>query len=173
MKPLRREFLHLACAAVAITLVMPCGHTTWSQPATQTIKLLVPYPAGGVADFLARLLAEHIGRVQGQTMVVENRAGANAVIGAEAVARSIPDGKTLLINSQDLITTSHVRKLSYDPLASFEPICYLGNSQTVIIVNGASPYRTVADLIDAARDKPGELTVASTGPGRVHHIAVM
>ena len=85
MKPLRREFLHLACAAVAITLVMPCGHTAWSQPATQTIKLLVPYPAGGVADFLARLLAEHIGRVQGQTMVVENRAGANAVIGAEAV----------------------------------------------------------------------------------------
>ena len=171
MKPLRREFLHLASAAVAITLVMPCGHTAWSQPATQTIKLLVPYPAGGVADFLARLLAEHIGRVQGQTMVVENRAGANAVIGAEAVARSIPDGKTLLINSQDLITTSHVRKLSYDPLASFEPICYLGNSQTVIIVNGASPYRTLADLIGAAHDKPGELTVASTGPGGVHHIA--
>ena len=84
MKPLRREFLHLASAAVAITLVMPCGHTAWSQP-TQTIKLVVPYPAGGSADFLARLLAEHIGRVQGQTMVVENRAGANAVIGAEAV----------------------------------------------------------------------------------------
>jgi tripartite-type tricarboxylate transporter receptor subunit TctC len=104
-------------------------------------------------------------------MVVENRAGANAVIGTEAVARSIPDGKTLLINSQDLITTPHVRKLSYDPLASFEPICHLASSQTVITVSGASPYRTLADLIDAARDKPGELTVASTGPGGVHHIA--
>src|SRR5262252_7819162 len=148
MKLLLREFLHLAGAAIAFTLFLPCDHTAWSQPA-QTIKLVVPYPAGGSADFLARLLAEHIGRVQGQPMVVENRAGANAVIGAEAVARSIPDGKTLLINSQDLITTSHVRKLSYDPLASFEPICYLASSQTVITVNGASPYRTLADLIDA------------------------
>jgi tripartite-type tricarboxylate transporter receptor subunit TctC len=90
---------------------MFCVHTAWSQPA-QSIKLVVPYPAGGSADFLARLLGEHIGRVQGQTMVVENRAGANAVIGAEAVARSIPDGKTLLINSQDLITTPHVRPAS-------------------------------------------------------------
>jgi tripartite-type tricarboxylate transporter receptor subunit TctC len=170
MKLLRREFLHLAGTAVAITLAILCGHAAWSQPA-QTIKLVVPYPAGGVADFLARLLGEHIGRVQDQTMVVENRAGANAVIGTEAVARSIPDGKTLLINSQDLITTPHMRKLSYDPLASFEPICHLASSQTVITVSGASPYRTLADLIDAARDKPGELTVASTGPGGVHHIA--
>jgi tripartite-type tricarboxylate transporter receptor subunit TctC len=170
MKLLRREFLHLAGTAVAITLAILCGHAAWSQPA-QTLKLVVPYPAGGVADFLARLLGEHIGRVQDQTMVVENRAGANAVIGTEAVARSIPDGKTLLINSQDLITTPHMRKLSYDPLASFEPICHLASSQTVITVSGASPYRTLADLIDAARDKPGELTVASTGPGGVHHIA--
>ncbi len=89
MKLLRRQFLHLARAAAAAILVVLCGHTAWSQP-TRTIKLVVPYPPGGSVDFLARLLAEHMGRVQGEMIVVENRAGASAVIGAEAVAHAVP-----------------------------------------------------------------------------------
>ncbi len=169
MKLLRRQFLHLAGAA-AITLVMLCGPAAWSQP-TRTIKLVVPYSPGGGIDFLARVLAEHIGRVQGEMIVVENRAGATAVIGAEAVAQAIPDGNTLLINSQDLVITPHVRKLKYNPLASFEPICHLTSSQTVIVVNSASPYRTLADLIDAARARPGDVTVSGTGIGGIIHIA--
>jgi tripartite-type tricarboxylate transporter receptor subunit TctC len=171
VKLLRRRFLHLAGAAAAIILIMLCHHTAWSQP-TRTIRFVVPYSPGGSVDFLARLLAEHIGRVQGQMIVVENRAGAGAVIGAETVAHAIPDGNTLLINSQDLVITPHLRKLSYDPLASFEPICHLTSSQTVIIVNSASPHPTLADLISAARAKRGDVTVAGTGVGGVIHMAV-
>src|SRR5262249_42926090 len=137
MKLLRRQFRHLAGAAIAIILVMLGGHAAWSQP-TRTIRFVVPYSPGGAVDFLARLLADHMGRMPGQLIVVENRAGASAIIGAEIVAHAPPDGNTLLINSQDLVITPHVRKLSYDPLASFEPICHLTSSQTVIIVNGAS-----------------------------------
>jgi tripartite-type tricarboxylate transporter receptor subunit TctC len=170
MKLLRRQFLHFAGAAAAITLVTFCGHTAWSQP-TRTIKLVVPYPPGGGVDILARLLAEHIGRVQGQMMVVENRPGASAVIGAEAVAHAIPDGNTLLVNSQDFVITPHVRKVNYHPLASFEPICHLTSSQAVIAVNSASPYRTLADLINAARATPGDVTVAGTGVDGIIHIA--
>jgi tripartite-type tricarboxylate transporter receptor subunit TctC len=148
----------------ALVLILLASQDAWSQP-TRTIKLVVPYSSGGSVDFLARLLAEHIGRTQGQTMVVENRAGASSVIGAEAVARSNPDGNTLLINSQDLVITPHVRRLSYDPLTSFAPICHLVSSQTVLVVSGASFYHSLADLIHAARDRPRELSVSGTGPG--------
>jgi tripartite-type tricarboxylate transporter receptor subunit TctC len=165
----RCRFLRLAGVAI-LALILLDGRDAWSQPA-RTIKLVVPYPAGGAVDFLARLLAEHIGRTRGLTVLVENRAGAAAVIGAEAVAHARPDGNTLLVNSQDFVTVPHVRKLNYDPLTSFEPICHLVTSQTVIAVNSASAYRSLGDLIRAANEKPGELTVASTGPGGVLHIA--
>ena len=168
MPSLIRLSLQIAAATI---FAMLCDHSAWSQPA-RTIKLVVPYSSGGSVDFLARLLAEHIGRTRGQTLVVENRAGASSVIGAEAVARAVPDGNTLLINSQDLVIAPHMRRLTYDPLTSFEPICHLVSSQTVIAVNSASPYRTLADLVRIANDKPGELTIAGTGPGGVMHIAV-
>jgi tripartite-type tricarboxylate transporter receptor subunit TctC len=165
----RRRFLRLA--GVGVALLALGGQTASSEPA-RTIKLIVPYPAGGSVDFLSRLLAEYIGSTRGQTVVVENRPGASSVIGAEAVARAVPDGNTLLINSQDLVIAPHMRRLTYDPLTSFEPICHLVSSETVIAVSGVSPYRTLADLIHAANAKPGELTIAGTGPGGVMHIGV-
>jgi tripartite-type tricarboxylate transporter receptor subunit TctC len=109
------------------------------------------------------LLAEQIGRTQGPAIVVENRPGGGTAIGTEAVSRAAPDGSTLLINSPEFVINPHLRKSNYDPLTSFEPICHLVNSPTVIVVNSASPYRTLADLLDAARAKPGDLTLASTG----------
>jgi tripartite-type tricarboxylate transporter receptor subunit TctC len=130
---------------------------------SRTIKLIVPYPPGGTADIVARLLGDQIGRAKGPTVVIENRPGAGTMIGTEAVARAAPDGNTLLINSPEFIINSHLRKPNYDPIASFEPICHLVSSPTVIVVNAASPYRTLKDLLDAARAKPGELTMASTG----------
>jgi tripartite-type tricarboxylate transporter receptor subunit TctC len=102
---------------------------------------------------------------------VENRAGAGSVIGSEAVSRSVPDGNTLLINTPNLVIGAHLRKLTYDPLTSFEPICELVNSPTVIAVNVASPYRTLDGLLSAARAQPGNLTLASVGPGTTLHIA--
>jgi tripartite-type tricarboxylate transporter receptor subunit TctC len=130
---------------------------------TKTIKLIVPYPPGGTADIVARLLGDQIGRAQGPTIVIENRPGANTIIGTEAGARAAPDGNTLLINSPEFVINPHLRKPNYDPIQSFEPICHLVSSPTVIVVNAASPYRTLKDFMDAARAMPGELTIASTG----------
>jgi tripartite-type tricarboxylate transporter receptor subunit TctC len=160
MKLPRRQFLHLAGAVILITL---SGDGAWSQT-TRTIKIIAPVPPGGPTDTLARLLAEQIGSAQGPTMVIENRQGAGSVIGTEAVSRAIPDGNTLLINSPTFVVIPHLRKLNYDPLTSFEPLCYLVRSPQVIAVNSASPYFTLADLLSAARAKPGDLTLASFGP---------
>ena len=105
------------------------------------------------------------------TFIVENRPGAGALIGYEAVSRAVPDGNTLLINAPSFVINPHLRKVSYDPLTGFEPICYLVRLPLVIAVNSASPYRTLADLLTEARAKPGELTLASGGSATIQHIA--
>jgi tripartite-type tricarboxylate transporter receptor subunit TctC len=103
MKLRRRQFLHLArvAAAVAVLSVTVTGHGAWSQTA-RTIKVVVPFSPGGVVDFVARILAEQIGRAQGETVLIENRPGAGGAIGAEAVSRAAPDGNTLLMAFPDL-----------------------------------------------------------------------
>ncbi len=126
--------------------------------------------AGGANDVLARVLAEQIGRAQGIAITIENRLGAGGIIGAEAVSRAAPDGNTLLIDSNSLLIDALAQKTNYHPLTSFEPICHLVDVPTVIVVNGASPYRRLADLIDAARAKPREITLASLGPGGTFRI---
>jgi tripartite-type tricarboxylate transporter receptor subunit TctC len=157
--------LALACA---IALIDVSGQV--ALPQTRTIKIVLPVPPGGAGDIITRLLTEQVGRASGQTMVIESRPGAGTTIGTEAVARSAPDGNTLLINAPFLLIAPHLRKVNYDPLTSLEPICYLVSSPGVIAVSEASPYRTLADLLDAARAKPGELTFASAGPGTTHQI---
>jgi tripartite-type tricarboxylate transporter receptor subunit TctC len=172
----RRKFLHLTARVVAWSVICACALTVTEQSArSQTpraIKIVVPVSPGGAADTLARLLGEQIGRAQGQTVLIENRGGAGGVIAAEAVSRAAPDGSTLLMASPDMLIPPHLRKLSYDPLTSFEPICDLVSGPTVIVVNSASPYRTLADLLNAARAKPSELTLASFGPATSFQIGL-
>jgi tripartite-type tricarboxylate transporter receptor subunit TctC len=160
MKPIRSWL-----AAGLLTLCAVAGVTQCPAQAqsARTIRLVVPYPPAGTADITARLLAEQIGRTGGPTIVIENRPGGGTAIASEAVSRAAPDGSTLLMISSEFVITPHLRKPNYDPLTSFEPICQLVNSPTVIVVNAESPYRTLADLLDAARAKPGEVTMASTG----------
>jgi tripartite-type tricarboxylate transporter receptor subunit TctC len=134
--------------------------------------LVVAVQPGGGTDILARVLAEQIGRTQGLSMVIENRPGANNIIGTEAVSHAAPDGNTLLFIAAAFVINPHLRKLSYDPLTSFEPVCDLVAAPNVIVVNSASPYRTLADLVNAARSKPGELTIASIGPASQQHMAI-
>ena len=155
-------------AFVFLTL---CSLNAHAQPA-RTIKIVVPLPPGGGADILTRLLAEHIRRTEGLGMVVENRPGAGTVIATEAVSHAAPDGNTLLINTPNLVIAPHLRKLSYDPLTSFEPICKLVNSPAVIAVNAASPHHSLADLVNAARAQPDGLTLASVGPATTLHLSV-
>jgi len=165
MKLRRRSFVVLAGAALAAAalLLVPIGHDVRSQ-ALKTIRAIVPYAPGGVADIIARLVAEQIGRNGGPAVVVENRPGAGGAVGTEAVARATADGNTILVVSTPFIIDPLLRKLNYDPLTSFEPLCYLVSAPTVIVVNSASPYRTLAQLLDDARAKPGQITVASIGP---------
>jgi tripartite-type tricarboxylate transporter receptor subunit TctC len=154
-------------AVVFLALSRECA---WSQTTGQ-IRMVVPAPAGGTADVVARLLADQIGRIQGTTVVIENRPGAGTAIATELVSHAAPDGSTVLIVAPPFIINSYIRKLDYDPLSSFEPICYLMRSPAVLVVDSASPYRTMGDLLNTARAKPGELTLASTGPATVTHIA--
>jgi tripartite-type tricarboxylate transporter receptor subunit TctC len=136
------------------------GDAAWSQTPT-TIKIVVPYPPASGPDILSRLMAEEIGRTQGPSVVVENRPGGGTLIGTEAVARAAPDGNTVLLVANSFVVNPALKKLNYDPSTSFEPVCYLASTPIVLVVNGASPYRSLADLIAAARAKPGELALAA------------
>ena len=154
-------------AALALALLV----STASAQSGRQLRFIVPFPAGGGADLLIRVLAEQIGKAQGVGTVVENRLGAASVIGTEAASRAAPDGNTLLIVANSFIIHPNFKKLSYDPLTSFEPVCTLAISPQVIVVNAASPYRTLGDLVNAARAKPGELSHASVGPATTQQIA--
>lgn len=116
-------------------------------------------------------MAERVGRSQGQTVLIENRAGAGGVIAGEAVSRAPPDGNTLLMFAPDLLLSPYFRKLNFDPLTSFAPVCNLVSYATIIVVNNGSPYRTLADLVNEARAHPGRLTLASFGPATVFQLA--
>jgi tripartite-type tricarboxylate transporter receptor subunit TctC len=159
----------LALASLAIA-VLP-AHPARSQGA-RTIRVIISVPPGGSIDHMVRVLADHISTTKGQSTIIESRPGAGGVIAAEAVARAAPDGSTLLVNNNGMIISAILRKVNYDPRASFEPICYLVTTPQIIAVNGASPYRTLAELVTAAREKPGELSIASVGPNTTQHIGI-
>jgi tripartite-type tricarboxylate transporter receptor subunit TctC len=153
---------------VSAVLMALSGHA--ASQAMRTIKIVVPFAPGGAASVMARLVADQISQMQGLTVVVENRPGGSTVIGTEAVARSSADGNTLLVTNPAIVINPHLRKQDYDPLTSFEPICNLVSAPSFIAVNSASPYRTLAEFVDVARAKPGQLTLA-TFPATGTHIA--
>ena len=159
-----------AVGLLSVALAAP-DHRAWSQ-AARTIRVIISVPPGGSIDLLVRILADYISAARGLSIIVESRPGAGGIIAAEAVARAPPDGTTLLINNNGMIISSILRKVNYDPQASFEPICYLVTTPQVVVVHHTSPYRTLADLVDAARAKPGELSIASVGPNTTQHIGI-
>jgi tripartite-type tricarboxylate transporter receptor subunit TctC len=166
---IRRAALgRLVCACLTIVALAVSGLAAWPQGPNQIprqIKIVVPVPPGASTDFVARLMAEQIGRTQGVSIVVENRPGASGMIGTEAVSRAAPDGSTLLMTANTYLIDAQTRKASYHPVESFAPVCFLVESPALLVVNGASPYHSLADLLNAARARPGELTMASVGPG--------
>jgi tripartite-type tricarboxylate transporter receptor subunit TctC len=165
------RLLARALVPVAIAVVASGAQVVQAQ-VPKTVKIIVPFPAGGTADILARVLGEQIGKASGPSMVIENRPGAGASIGYEVIARAAPDGSTVGIISNSFVINPLVRKVGYDPFVDFVPICHLVDSPQVIVVNTASPYLTLGDLIGAAHAKPGELTFAALGPAATQHIAV-
>ena len=158
-------------ACLALPLILLYGDVSSAQT-KRTIRIIVPSTVGGGADLLARLLADHMGRAQNIKVVVENRPGASNTIGTEVASRAEPDGNTLLISTPEFVINTHLRKLNYDPLTSFRPVCYLARSPQVFVVHALSPYRTLKDLLDAARARPGEITFASAGPASSTRFAI-
>ena len=165
MKP-----IGILVAALGMVLLALSNQDAVSQMA-RTIRLVVPFPPGGSADDLARLLADQVGRARGVNIVVENRPGAGTIVATEALSRAAPDGNTLLIVANSFVINPSLKKLNYDPFTSFAPICHLVSTPLIIAVNSESPYRSLADLINAAHAKPGELTVSSVAPATTQHIA--
>ena len=159
-----------ALAIFACVLVTLAGATAWPQSG-QTIRLILPFPPGGPADAMARLVAEQVGASGGPTMVVESHPGAGTEIGTEYVYRSDPDGNTLGIISNSFVVLPLIRKLNYDPFTDFTPICELASFPPLIVVNGDSPYHTLADFINAAHAQPGVLTLGTIGPATSTQLA--
>jgi len=156
---------------VALTLTLtPAFAQTW--PAGKPITMVVPFPPGPGLDLMARLLGGKLGSALGQTVVVENRVGANGTIAANMIARAAPDGHALLVTTASThVTAVHLMKnLPYDPVRDFTPIIAAVEPVTCLAVNAALPVNSVEELIEYARRRPGELSFGSSGVGSVFHL---
>ena len=153
--------------------VLAAGRARAEEWPTRPIRIVVPFAPGGASDLLARLLAERLAPALGQPMIVENRPGAGATIGADAVAKARPDGTTFLYGTPgpQIVNPSLMRSLPYDADRDFTPIVSLVRAPNLLVVNPALPVRSVADLIALAKAKPGELTFGSSGIGASSHLA--
>ena len=167
-----RRFLTPGLACASLLVCMPTAAQAQDKYPNRPVVLVVPYPAGGSADVLARTVGQKLGERLGQPVVVENRAGAGTAIGAKAVARAAADGYTLLLGtvSSQAINPA-MNKVGYDPVADFTAIAPVASIPFVLVANPSVPVASVADVIALAKAKPGELTYASAGPGTSNHLA--
>lgn len=159
-------------AAALLSMAVPPSLAAEAFP-SKPIMLVVPFPPGGPTDAMARTLAAGMSDRLGQTMIVENRAGAGGNIGAEYVARAQADGQTLLFGTSGplAINSSLYRKIGYDQVKSFAPVILVGYLPNILVVNPAVPVRDVRELVAYAKAHPGQLSYASSGNGASSHLA--
>jgi tripartite-type tricarboxylate transporter receptor subunit TctC len=162
----------LLAAALLAALVTPIAQAQDSWP-NKPVKLIIPFAAGGTSDILGRLIGEKLQAVLKQTVVVENRAGAGGVLGADATAKSPADGYTLLLGTiaSHAINPAMKPKMPYDALKDFAPVILLGSISNVLLVGTEQPYKSVKDLIAAAKAKPDTISFASAGQGSSQHMS--
>lgn len=143
-----------------------------AQYPTKPVHVVVPYPAGGAVDAFARVLSQHLSEMWAQQVIVDNRPGASTVIGADQVAKSTPDGYTLLLTADlTLVIVPHLyEKIPYDSLRDFVPIIGLVSATQALVANPSLPVKTVKDLVTLAKEKPGQLTYGSFGVGSTGHL---
>ena len=169
--PSRRRLL--VAAGTALCLIAPAfAQTQGPAYPTKPVKLVVPYPPGGPTDIVARLVAQKLSEQMGQPFIIDNRPGAGANTGAELVARSAPDGYTLVVaTTAHAINPSLFKNLGYSLSKDFAPVSQLTSGPLVIVANPALPANNIAELIALAKSKPGELNFASSGNGQSTHLS--
>jgi len=168
-----QPILHLLAAVMltgfGMTTALPA--TAQSYP-SKPIRLIVPFPPGGANDIVARTVNIRLPSVLGQNLIIDNRAGAGGNLGAELAAKAPPDGYTLLVANNSLTANfSLFRKLPYDPFRDFVPIALGATSPNMVVVHPSLPARTVKELVELAKQRPGLITFASPGPGTPSHLA--
>src|SRR5688500_5544966 len=158
---------------VALVLLVAAGSAMAQPYPAKPVKLIVPFPPGGNTDIVGRLIAQKLSGGLGQQFYVENRGGAGGTIGAEAAAKSPPDGYTLFFGTTGTLASAPAMQsaLRYDPVKGFAPISTLANAPVVVLVRGDLPVNSLRELIDLAKAKPGQLKYGSAGTGHFVHLA--
>jgi len=155
-----------AGSVLALLLVSFCSNA-------QTVRIIVPFAAGGVQDILARSINTEFGAKIGRTVIVENRPGAGGTIANASVAKAAPDGTTLLLSAASHTITGHVyAKLPYHPLRDFTPVAHIGNVDYVLMINGDLPAKSVGEFISLLKKDPGKYNFASAGTGSATHLSM-
>jgi tripartite-type tricarboxylate transporter receptor subunit TctC len=166
----RRHLPAIVAALAAATFALPASAQKFPQ---KPVTLVVPFAPGGNLDVVARTLAPAMGKILGQSVIVDNRAGAGGAIGASYVARAQPDGYTLLVSTPNaLVVLPLMTKTTYQ-LDNFAPIGLAATTPLVIAVRGQGPYKDIDAVLSAARSKPGQVTAGHAGPGTTNHIALL
>ncbi len=164
-----RELIELIAAASGLALVQPA----WAQVGGNISRIVVPFASGGAREFPARAINQELGRELGQTWIVESKAGAGGAIGTAAVAKAEPDGRTLLMAaSSHFVTAAMGAKPNYEPLKEFQPVAMLGDQNYLLLISAELPAKTVADFIQLAKAKPGQMNYGSAGVGSSTHLAM-
>lgn len=168
MKPFRRRAILVAFGALLLG-----GPATAQDYPSRPVKIVVPFPAGGSNDIIARIVAQKLGERTGQTFLIENRAGAGGNLGADAVATSEPDGYTLLLTAPPPLTINAAlyKNLPYDPPKAFAPVALVAAVPIVLAVHPSVEARNVGELIALAKAKPGTINFGSSGNGSTNHLA--
>ncbi len=164
------KLFKLASLAAGLLIAAAAGAQSWPQ---KPVRFIVPFPPGGATDISARLLGQKLNEMWGQQVIIENRGGAGGGVGAAEAARATPDGYNFFFPSGSVVTANqHIyAKLNYDPENDFVPVTNVVSGPQVMVVNAKSPYKTVQDLIDAAKAQPGRLTFGHAGIGSQIHLA--
>ena len=158
-------------SAAAIFALAAAGATAQSYP-SKPVRVIVPFPAGGGIDFIARALTPKLSEYLGHGFVVDNRSGASGTIGTEAVAKAAPDGYSLLATfSSHTQNASLYSKLGYDTVRDFAPVTQIATVPTILVVNPALPVKTIKDLVALGKKRPGEILYASVGNGTPPHLS--
>lgn len=162
----------LACIALLLAAAAPAVQA--QDYPNRPIRMVIAFPPGGPTDFVGRLVGDKVKDILGQSIIIENKAGANGALGADAVAKSAPDGYTLFLTTLGAVAiTPHMRTdLPYDVLRDFAPVTLVVRNTTVVVVRKDSPANSIKDLVAMAKAKPGEIPFASTGVGSTTHLAL-